>query len=242
MNSKIIAIIPARGKSKRIPYKNIKPFLNVPIIKYSINAAIKARCFDEIMVSTDDHEIAQLAISFGANFPFYRSPETSHDYATTAEVLEEVIRNYSRIGKQFKFLCCIYATAPFVTSEKLKKALMLLRKSGADCVLPIVRFSYPIQRCLIIKDRMVKMKWPENYNKRSQDLETFYHDCGQFYFMRTKSLLSQKKLYAKHTVPFEINEYEAQDIDTLEDWETAELMYEVAKKRGLLSDIINLED
>ena len=156
----------------------------------------------------------------------------------TAEVIEEVIKNYARIGKEFEFLCCIYPTAPFVTSVKLKKAMLLLQKSDADCVLPITRFSYSIQRCLKIVDGMAKMKWPENYNKRSQDLETYYHDCGQFYCMKTKSLLSQKKLYAKHTIPFEIKKSEVQDIDTEEDWKIAEMKYKLfeQKKDGKIGE------
>lgn len=232
MNKKSIAIIPARGGSKRIKHKNIKLFLSVPIIQYSIDAALGSGCFDEIMVSTDDKEIAEIAIGLGANVPFYRSAETSHDYAMTAEVLEEVIQEYARLGLEFEFLCCLYPTAPLVTPSKLKKAMSLLLESDADCVLPVTRFSYPIQRSLKIENGLVKMNWPENYNKRSQDLEPAYHDCGQFYCMRTKSLLTQKKLYADHTIPFEINESEVQDIDNEEDWKIAEMKYKLFQQKN----------
>lgn len=231
MNNKTIAIIPARGGSKRIERKNIKPFLNVPIIKYSIDAAFGARCFDEIMVSTDDKEIAEIAIRFGANVPFYRSQKTSHDYAMTAEVIKEVVREYARLGLKFEFLCCLYPTAPLVTPLKLKEALSLLQNSDADCVLPVTRFSYPVQRSLKIENGLVKMYWPENYNKRSQDLEPIYHDCGQFYCMRTERLLTQKKLYTECTIPFEIDESEVQDIDSEEDWKIAEMKYLLIHKR-----------
>ena len=227
-----IAIIPARGGSKRIARKNIKHFLSVPIIKYSIDAALAAGCFDEIMVSTDDKEIAEIASSFGANVPFYRSAETSGDYAMTAEVIEEVIQDYAKLGLEFEFLCCIYPTALFVTPSKLKKAISMLQNSDADCVLPITRFSYPIQRSLKIKSGRVEMSWPENYHKRSQDLEPFYHDCGQFYCMRTKSLLTQKKLYAERTIPFEVPESEVQDIDDENDWKIVELKYELFVKKS----------
>ncbi len=232
MNEKTIAIIPARGGSKRIARKNIRPFLNIPIIQYSINAALGAGCFDEIMVSTDDKEIAEIAVSLGVNVPFYRSSETSHDYATTAEVIEEVIRDYANLEFEFEFLCCIYPTAPFITPLKLKKAMSLLQESDADCVLPVTRFSYPIQRSLKIENGFVRMNWPENYNKRSQDFEPVYHDCGQFYCMRTKSLLLQGKLYADRTIPIEIHDSEVQDIDNEEDWKIAEMKYQLFQQKG----------
>jgi pseudaminic acid cytidylyltransferase len=224
MNKKI-AIITARGGSKRIPRKNIKLFSGYPIIKYSIEAAINSACFDEVMVSTDDKEIADIAASFGAKIPFYRSAKTSDDYSTTADVLEEVILEYKKAGQEFDSLCCIYPTAPFVTADKLAKAMGLLMESGADCVLPIVRFSYPIQRSLKIEAGMAKMIWPENYLARSQDLMPAYHDCGQFYCMKTTSLLAQMKLFAEHTVPIEMPELEVQDIDNEEDWKIAEIKY-----------------
>jgi len=222
---KSIAIITARGGSKRIPKKNIKDFLGYPIIKYSIDAAIQSKCFDEVMVSTDDKEIAEIAIKFGAKVPFFRSPLNSNDFSGTAEVLVEVINEYKKIGHEFEFLCCIYPTAPFTSAFKINNAMNSLIDSDADCVLPVTRFSYPIQRALKIENNFVQMIWPENYQSRSQDLMPAYHDCGQFYCLRTKSLLEQKKLFANYTIPIEIPESEVQDIDNEEDWKIAELKY-----------------
>ena len=228
---KSVAIITARGGSKRIPRKNIKLFLGFPIIKYSIEAALKSGSFDEVMVSTDDDEIADIAKSFGAKVPFFRSAATSNDFAMTAAVLEEVIMEYRRRGLDFRYLCCIYPTAPFITPEKLRSAMAMLVDHDADCVLPVTRFSYPIQRALKIEDGLAKMIWPENYNVRSQDLMPAYHDCGQFYCMRTEGLLIQKKLFAEKTLPFEIPESEAQDIDNEEDWNIAEIKYKLVMWR-----------
>lgn len=230
MDSNIIAIIPARGGSKRIPRKNIKSFLGNPIIKYSLEAALMAGCFDEVMVTTDDKEIAGIAVSCGAKVPFYRSEATSTDFAMTADVLEEVVLEYRKKGMEFKYLCCIYPTAPFITAEKLGTAMKMLTDTGADCVLPVTRFSYPIQRALKIENGLAKMIWPENYNMRSQDLMPAYHDCGQFYCMKTESLLQQKKLFAEYTVPFEIPESEVQDIDNEEDWKIAEMKYKILSR------------
>lgn len=229
MNDKTVAIITARGGSKRIPRKNIKDFLGYPIIKYSIDAALRANCFDEVMVSTDDKEIAEIAEKLGAKVPFLRSQATSNDHATTADVLEEVLLEYKKRGIVFEYLCCIYPTAPFVTPEKLVRAMSLLIERGADSVLPITRFSYPIQRALKIEEGLAKMIWPENYNARSQDLMPAYHDCGQFYCMKTRSLLTQKKLFAEYTIPIEIPESEVQDIDNEEDWLIAEMKYRILK-------------
>lgn len=224
---KIIAIIPARGGSKRIPRKNIKDFAGQPIIKYSIDAALGAGCFDEVMVSTDDHEIAEVAKSFGANIPFLRSAENSTDMAMTIPVLEEVISEYKKFGQEFDYLCCIYPTAPFITAERLKKAKELLLKKSAEAVVPVMRFGYPVQRALKIENGIAKMFWPENYNMRSQDLEPAYHDCGQFYFMKTSAMLEQKVLFPKLTAPLEVPESEAQDIDNEEDWKVAEVKFKI---------------
>lgn len=226
MKGKKIAIITARGGSKRIPRKNIKLFNGFPIIKYSIDAAINSGVFDEIMVSTDDLEIAEIATKYGAKVPFIRSKENSNDFSTTADVIEEVILDYhNKLGINFEYLCCIYPTAPFVTSEKLVQTLSLLINNNADCVLPVVKYGYPIQRSLKIEGGLIKMNWPENYLSRSQDLESIYHDCGQFYFMKTSSLLDQKKLFAEFTIPFEVSELEVQDIDNEIDWKLAEIKF-----------------
>jgi len=189
MDYECLAIIPARGGSKRIPRKNIKPFLGVPIIKYSIDSAIKANCFDEIMVSTDDREIAEYSISCGAKVPFYRSEKTANDFAIVSDVIREVIDEYKKIDCIFKYICCIYPTAPFIPPERLQEALKLLKKSNADSVLSVVRFSYPIQRALKIENGYLKWIWPENYRVRSQDLVPAYHYCGQFFFTTVESYI-----------------------------------------------------
>ena len=227
MIKKSIAIITARGGSKRIPRKNIKLFIGQPIIKYSIQAAIDSRCFDEVMVSTDDEEIAEIAKECGARVPFYRSEDTSGDHATTADVINEVLSEYKKLGAEFEFFCCIYPTAPFVTAEKLRKAMKILIESKVDSVFPVTRFSYPIQRGLKIEDGFVRMFWPENLNKRSQDLLPAYHDAGQFYCMRTESFLAQNRLFAEKSVPLITDEMEVQDIDNEEDWKVAELKYKI---------------
>jgi N-acylneuraminate cytidylyltransferase len=227
--TKSVAIITARGGSKRIPRKNIKPFAGFPIIKYSIEAALKADTFDEVMVSTDDREIAEISTSLGAAVPFFRSAAASNDHAGTAEVILEVIEEYRKRGKWFEHLCCIYPTAPFVTPEKLKTAMALLIEQDVDAVLPITRFSYPIQRSLKLEEGWVRMNWPENYHTRSQDLMPVYHDCGQFYCLKTRSLVEQEILYCKRTLPVIIPESEVQDIDNEEDWKIAEIKFKMAR-------------
>ena len=222
---KKIAIITARGGSKRIPKKNIKYFLEKPIIQYSIEAAINSNCFDEVMVSTDDDEIARIATSFGAKIPFKRSIETSNDHSTTADVLIEVLNEYKKIDQEFKYCCCIYPTAPFINKEKLNDAYNQLINSGAETLVPVVRFGFPILRSFKINDGLLKLNWPEFMNARSQDLPLAFHDCGQFYFFEVESFLKHKKLFTEFTVPFEMPESEVQDIDSEEDWRIAEIKY-----------------
>lgn len=224
-DKKALAIIPARGGSKRIPRKNIKPFLGKPIMEYSIQAARACKCFDEIMVSTDDKEIAEIAISAGAQVPFFRSTEASSDTAGTAEVLIEVLYEYEKRGMYFEYLCCIYPTAPFITAQRLSYAKSLLMENNVDCILPVTKFSYPIQRGLIIENGYARMLWPENYSKRSQDLQDVYHDCGQFYFLNTQSLIKQKSLFPEKTMTIIVPETKVQDIDNESDWKIAELKY-----------------
>lgn len=224
---KALAIITARGGSKRIPRKNIRSFLGQPIIKYSIEAALKSGGFDEVMVSTDDKEIMEISKKFGAVVPFYRSKKSSDDHATTAEVIEEVLMEYKKLGKEFEYFCCIYPTAPFITSEKLEQAMKILSKNDVDSVFSVVKFGYPIQRGLRIENGLIKMIWPENLTKRSQDMESSYHDAGQFYFMKTQSFLEQKKMFTEKSIPLIIDEMEAQDIDNEEDWAMAEIKYKI---------------
>ena len=177
---KSLAIITARGGSKRIPRKNIKEFCGKPIIIYSIEAAIQSGMFEEVMVSTDDQEIAEIAEKAGAKVPFFRSEDTSNDYASTDDVITEVIQKYMELGKSFDSFCCIYPTAPFLGANRIKMAMDMLEQY--DSVMPVVAFSYPPQRGLIIEDGMVHRKYPEFATARSQDLQMIYHDCGQFLF------------------------------------------------------------
>lgn len=229
---KSIAIITARGGSKRIPRKNIKPFLGKPILEYSIEAALQTELFAEVMVSTDDAEIAQIAQQAGAKVPFFRRAETANDFATTADVIAEVLEAYAQTGKTFQAACCIYPTAPFVTATMLCKAMQLLEQEQADCVIPVVKFSFPPQRGVIIKDNKIMPKWSENMAKRSQDLEPLYHDCGQFYCLNVESFLQQKAIWMKHAVPLIQEERYVQDIDTLEDWALAEMKYKLLQEEG----------
>lgn len=229
-----IAIIIARGGSKRIPKKNIKLFLGKPIIDYSIKTALKCDFFDEVIVSTDDNEIENISKVCGAKVPFLRSPQNSTDLSTTADVIYEVINCYKSINIIPKYVCCIYPTAPFLNSKTLKKAFEILKKNKVKSVIPVTKFSYPIQRSLVIKNEMVKMKWHENMNKRSQDLDEFYHDVGQFYFLKVKPFLKEKLLFTDSTSPLVIPSIFAQDIDNLDDWSIAEFKYSYLKKNNLL--------
>lgn len=224
MSEKQLAIITARGSGKRIPRKNIKDFCGKPILAYSIEAAKNAGVFDEIMVSTDDEEIAQIAEKFGAKVPFFRSEETAGDFASTDEVILEVIQEYEKRGQHFDTFCRIYPTAPFLTGERLKDAMALLQK--ADSVMPVVPFSYPPRRGLLVnKEGFVERQFPEYATARSQDLPTIYHDCGQFYACRTVPFLKEGTTDVERLVPLVLSEMEVQDIDTLEDFEIAEIKY-----------------
>lgn len=229
---KIIAIIPARGGSKRIPGKNIRNFCGMPIIGYSIKAAQESGCFDEIMVSTDDARIADIARNLGASVPFMRSEKNSTDFTGLADVIEEVLSEYKKSGKKFDIFACILPTAPFVTAGRLKQALAQLLKSKADGVFAIVRFSYPILRALKLEQGEVKMMWPENYNKRSQDFAPAFHDAGQFYFMYSDRFMANKKLFTEHTQGMEVSESEVQDIDSEEDWKAAEIKFQFLQRKN----------
>ena len=221
-----IAIITARGGSKRIPRKNIKDFLGKPLISYSIEAAISSGIFDEVMVSTDDREIADIAMSFGAKVPFFRSEKTSDDFATTVDVIAEVLEKYKSLERNFSNFCCIYPTAPFLTDYKLKNSLILFESSEGDTLFSMCRFGYPIQRSFQAKGSFVEMIWPENYPKRSQDLEPCFHDAGQFYWGKVDIFLERLTLFGEKTVGFELSELEVQDIDNPVDWDIAELKYQ----------------
>lgn len=229
-NKKRIAIITARGGSKRIPKKNIRLFCGKPILTYSIRAALDAGIFDKVMVSTDSEEIAQIAREAGADVPFMRSDATSGDYATTAEVLLEVLAEYEKQGERFDTVCCIYPTAPFVTEQKLRDGIALLEERDVDSVVPVVRYSYPPQRAFVQKDGYTVLKFPEYLGARSQDLEPFFHDCGQFYCMQVKNFKEKKQIFTDRMLSIEMPETEVQDIDNETDWKLAELKYQMMVK------------
>ena len=226
-----IAIIPARGGSKRIPKKNIRLFLGEPILQYSIRAALQTGFYDTVMVSTDDEEIAEVAKNAGADVPFMRSKKNSNDYASTYDVLEEVLLQYQQEEIVFEEGVCIYPCAPFVTAEILKQAHDLLKKELFTTVFPVIPYSTPIQRALKKQNDSVSFIHPENALKRSQDLEVSYHDAGQFYTFNVERLLACGKLISEHTGGIEISELQAQDIDNIADWELAELKYKLLQQK-----------
>lgn len=225
---KNIAVIPARGGSKRIPRKNIKPFMGLPILVFSIKTALQTGLFDEVVVSTDDEEIAEIARQYGAKVPFMRSEKTSNDFAPLADVVLEVLSYYEHQGNRIENICCILATAPLLDSNDLIDAYNQLDSQGFDSVYPIVRYSYPIQRSVIIdKDGFVKMRWPEYAKTRSQDLEDTYHDSGTFYWVKSEKLKINGRMVASNTGGIVVDEMKVQDIDTLEDWHMAEIKYKL---------------
>lgn len=225
---KRVCIIPARGGSKRIPKKNCKDFLGKPIIAYSIQTALDSNLFDEVMVSTDDKEIANIATDYGAKVPFIRSERNSNDFATTFEVIEEVIEEYEKLEMNFDEGCCFYATSPLTTVEKLKEANKLLNEKKFATVFPVIRYSTAIQKAIIMdENQRMTLLLPEHELTRSQDIETAYHDAGQFYFFKTNKLFQYRKLWTTNSGIIEISESEGQDIDNEIDWQLAELKYQL---------------
>ena len=222
-----VAIITARGGSKRIPKKNIKPFLGKPIIAYSIQAALDSDLFDEVMVSTDDEEIAKVGKRYGASVPFMRNALASDDNATTSDALTDVFNTYATQGKHFEYACCMYPTAPFITAKKLIQAYNKLIEAQLNVVFPVMSFSYPIWRSLKKDGSRLTMNWSEHLNSRSQDLPEAFHDAGQFYFFRVNAFLKEKKLFGENSGGIEISEIEGQDIDNENDWLLAELKYKI---------------
>ncbi|NPA46980.1 MAG: pseudaminic acid cytidylyltransferase [Chlorobi bacterium] len=227
---KKIAIIPARGGSKRIPRKNIKDFLGKPIIAYSIEAALGSGLFDEVMVSTDDEEIASVARRYGAGVPFMRSARTADDYATLADVTAEVLERYSRDqNRKFDYVAVLLPTAPFVDAADLRQSFEKLTASDADGLFPVVPFPAPVQRALHFQGDKIKMMHPENLNKRSQDLSPAYYDAGQYYWIKYDTFVRERKLWTDNVTAVVISPLKAQDIDTPEDWKLAELKYKLLK-------------
>jgi len=223
-----IAIIPARGGSKRIPRKNIREFCGKPMIAWSIEAALSSGCFDKVIVSTDDHEIAHIAKKFGAEVPFIRSKELSDDHTVTAAVIKDAVTWFVDRGECVHWACCIYATAPFVRAEMLIDAFDLLKKKNADFVLTVGAFESPIQRAVkITTENRIEMIFPEYLNSRSQDLEPAYHDAGQFYWGTAEAWMQGKRAFTSNTVPYIVEKDRVQDIDTISDWNRAEFLFKM---------------
>lgn len=221
-----IAIIPARGGSKRIPRKNIKEFCGKPIIAWSIRAAIASNCFDRIIVSTDDQEIADIAQEWGAEVPFIRPANLADDYTDTLSVIHHAIQQLMIDGQSPEFVCCIYATAPFVVFTNLATALESLIEHAGNYAFSVTSFPFPIQRALkVTHEGRVAMFYPEYQATRSQDLEKAYHDAGQFYWGRAQAFLDRQPIFSHQSVPIVLPRYQVQDIDTLEDWHHAELLF-----------------
>ncbi|MDD2367122.1 MAG: pseudaminic acid cytidylyltransferase [Desulfuromonadaceae bacterium] len=225
------AIIPARGGSKRIPRKNIRKFCGKPMIVWSIEAALRSRCFDRIVVSTDDAEIADVAVQHGAEVPFMRPEALSDDHTGTTAVIRHATKWFIEQGQQPEQVCCIYATAPFISPEDIQRGLKILTATGSDYAFSVTSYPFPIQRAIRLTPHgRVEMFNPEEFNSRSQDLEEAYHDAGQFYWGRTSAWLSEKKIFSPESSPVLLPRYRVQDIDTMEDWQLAELMFRAWQK------------
>jgi pseudaminic acid cytidylyltransferase len=221
-----VAIIPARGGSKRIPNKNIKLFAGKPIIAYSIEAAKESGLFDRIIVSTDSQEIVSVASSCGAETPFIRPKDLADDHTPTAPVLHHVLVSLRETGYEVDYFCCIYATAPFLKTEYIRHGYDMIRKSRVGSVFSVTSFGFPIFRALKIKeDGRLEMFWPAHELTRSQDLPKAYHDAGQFYWLEGKTFIGQPRLYTPEALPVILPRHLVQDIDTPEDWERAEIMF-----------------
>jgi pseudaminic acid cytidylyltransferase len=230
MKNNSVAIIPARGGSKRIPKKNIKLFHGKPLITYSIEVALKSKLFDKVIVSTDDEEIAKIALEYGAMVPFLRPKELSDDFTGTSAVINHAIEYLKQNGEEFDFVCTIYATAPFLDEKYLIEGFEKLQNSDAKMVFSCTSMPFPIQRTFkITQNERCEMFWPENFTKRSQDLEEAYQDAGQFYWDNQK-IKSDEIAFGKDSIPVVLPRHLVCDIDTLEDWTRAEFMYEVIKR------------
>jgi len=230
-----LAVIPARGGSKRIPRKNIKPFGGLPMIAWSIKAALQSQCFDRIVVSTDDAEIAQVAQAHGADVPFVRPPELSDDHTGTIPVIAHAIDWQNNNGESAKEVCCIYATAPFVQAADLQRGLQTLQTTGAEYAFSVTSYAFPIQRAVrITPDQRVEMFQPEYFGTRSQDLPEAWHDAGQFYWGIAQAWLQGKPLFSHDAAPIPLPRHRVQDIDTPEDWERAEWLFKAMQAQAAL--------
>ena len=227
-----LAVIPARGGSKRIPRKNIRDFCGKPIIAYSIETALAAGLFDHVIVSTDDNDIASVAREFGAETPFVRPAEIADDHTGTNSVIKHAIEWYQERGHTISLVCCVYATAPFLQVKYLKEGHDKLIDSDKSFAFSVTSFPFPIQRAIrITTEECVEAFWPEQNNSRSQDLEEAYHDAGQFYWGRSNAFLNNLETFSKISIPIHLPRYLVQDIDSMEDWQSAELMWNAISKR-----------
>ena len=230
-----ICVIPARGGSKRIPRKNIKEFNGKPIIAYSIEAALKSNCFDQVIVSTDDDEIAEVAKKYGAQVPFLRPDELSNDYAGTIPVIKHAIEWMEDNKSSVENVCCLYATAPFIRPQIISQAYQQLNNSKADYCFSVTSFVFPIQRAIkIVEKNKVSMFYPEHFDTRSQDLEEAYHDAGQFYWGKAQAFKDELPIFTEVATPYILPRYLVQDIDTPEDWIRAEAMYRALQETNVL--------
>ena len=229
------AVIPARGGSKRIHRKNIRLFHGKPIIAWSIEAAIKSNCFDRVIVSTDDEEIAKIAESFGAEVPFMRPKNISDDFTGTIPVIVHAILEEKKIGNNPEMVCCIYATAPFISIKSLQDGVKIASEKDTSFSISVTEYPFPIQRAIKIQQNdKLEMLQPEFFNTRSQDLTKTYHDAGQFYCGKTSSWIDCDSLFAEYCKPIFLPSYHVQDIDTEEDWIRAEALFQVLKDNNLL--------
>lgn len=231
-----LAVIPARGGSKRIPRKNIKPFCGKPMIAWSIAAAIESGCFDQVIVSTDDLEIANVARGYGAQVPFMRPHDLSGDYTATNPVIAHAIQWVQQHVGSVDFACCLYATAPFVSAQDLRLGMAKLIDSGAEYAFAVTSYPFPIQRAIrITADSRVEMFQPEHFTTRSQDLEEAFHDAGQFYWGRASAWNAAKPLFSPLSAPVLLPRHRVQDIDTPEDWGRAEWLFKAMQAQTVRS-------
>ncbi len=225
-----LAVIPARGGSKRIPRKNIKPFCGKPMLAWSIEAALQSGCFDQVTVSTDDEEIATVALQCGAVVPFLRPQQLADDHTGTIPVIQHAIGWFQDQGHAVELACCLYATAPFVQAEDIRRGLDILMQVGSDYAFTVTSYAFPIQRAIRLTEAgRVAMFNPEHFNTRSQDLEEAFHDAGQFYWGRTAAWLGGDPIFAAGSAPIILPRYRVQDIDTPEDWERAEWLFKAMR-------------
>ena len=223
---KPICVIPARGGSKGVSKKNIRPIMGKPLIAYTIESALKSKIFSHVIVSTEDPKIASISKKYGAEVPFMRPKKLADDYTGTSLVVKNVIKTLQDKGEDISYVCCIYATAPFIDYKYILKAYKQLINSPKHYVFSATTYSFPVQRSFVIdKNNVIKNLFPEKILNRSQDLQEVYHDAGQFYWGLSSAFLNDVQIFSDHSSPIILPRYLVQDIDTIEDWKQAELMY-----------------